>query len=122
MKSNLFARCFAMILLVAVSVWALSSSVSAQSGRKPSSSSSTQNEGRAAKDSERERNSGRPLADNTPVTVDETGTIKMDTALITIPVSVLDRDGRFVPFLKKPDFRVYEDGVEQYIESLTPVE
>jgi VWFA-related protein len=46
----------------------------------------------------------------------------MDTALVTIPVSVLDRDSRFVPFLKKRDFRVYEDGVEQYIESLTPVE
>lgn len=122
MKSNLFARCFVVILLVAGFVWALSSSSSAQSGRKPASSPSSPNQGQSAKDSERERNSAPPLADNTPVTVDETGTIKMDTALVTIPVSVLDRDSRFVPFLKKRDFRVYEDGVEQYIESLTPVE
>src|SRR5262245_7636757 len=122
MKSNLFARCFVAILLVAGFVWALSSSGSAQSGRKAPSAPSTQNEGRAAKDSEKERNSPPPLADNTPVTVDETGTIKMDTALVTIPVSVLDRDGRFVPFLKKRDFRVYEDGVEQDIESLKSVE
>jgi VWFA-related protein len=121
MKSNLFARCFVAILLVAGFVWALSASSSAQSGRKPSPSSSPI-QGQSTKDSEMERNSPPPLADNTPVTVDETGTIKMDTALVTIPVSVLDRDGRFVPFLKKRDFRVYEDGVEQYIENLTPVE
>ncbi len=120
MKSNLFARRFVAILLVAGFVWALGLSSSAQSGRKPSPP--PQNEDPASKDSERERVSNRPLADSTPVTVDDSGTIKMDTALVTIPVSVLDRDGRFVPFLKKRDFRVYEDGVEQYVESLTPVE
>jgi VWFA-related protein len=46
----------------------------------------------------------------------------MDTALVTIPASVMDREGKFVPFLKKRDFRIYEDGVEQDIESLTSVE
>ena len=46
----------------------------------------------------------------------------MDTALVTIPASVIDREGKFVPFLKKRDFRIYEDGVEQDIESLTSVE
>lgn len=128
MKSNLFARCFVAILLVAGFVWALSSSSSAQSGRKgqsaPSSPSSpsSPNEGQVPKDSEKEKSSNNPLADNTPVTVDEAGTIKMDTALVTIPASVLDRDGKFVPFLKKRDFRLYEDGVEQDIESLTSVE
>jgi hypothetical protein len=35
MKSNLFARCFVAILLVAGFVWALNSSSYAQSGRKP---------------------------------------------------------------------------------------
>ena len=122
MKSNLFARCFVVILLVAGFVWALSSSSSAQSGRKPAPAPASPNQGQVPKDSERERISNHPLADNTPVTVDETGTIKMDTALVTIPVSVLDRDGRFVPSLKKRDFRLYEDGVEQDIENLTSVE
>jgi len=46
----------------------------------------------------------------------------MDTSLVTIPVSVIDRDGKFVPFLKKRDFRLYEDGVEQDIESFNSVE
>lgn len=46
----------------------------------------------------------------------------MDTAMVTIPVSVIDRDGKFVPFLKKRDFQIYEDGVEQNIEFLDSVE
>jgi VWFA-related protein len=46
----------------------------------------------------------------------------MDTSLVTIPVSVMDRDGKFVPLLKKRDFRLYEDGLEQDIESFNSVE
>src|SRR6266542_3413236 len=122
MKSNLFARCFVAILLVAGFVWASSSSSSAQSGRKPTPTQASQKEDQSTDDSGRERITNRPLADNTPVTVDDTGTIKMDTALVTIPASVIDRDGKFVPSLKKRDFRLYEDGVEQDIESLTSVE
>jgi Mg-chelatase subunit ChlD len=122
MKSNLFARGFVVILLVAGIVWTLSSSSSAQSGRKRSVETASPNQGASPKESERERTTSRPLADNTPVAVDENGTIKMDTALVTIPVSVIDRDGRFVPSLKKRDFQLYEDGVEQDIENLTSVE
>jgi VWFA-related protein len=121
MKSNLFARCFVAILLVASFVWALNSSSYAQSGRKPLPPPS-QNERQFPKDPEKEKNSNKPLADNTPVTVDENGTIKMDTSLVMIPVSVTDRDGKFVPSLKKRDFRLYEDGVEQDIENFNSVE
>src|SRR5262245_52363639 len=122
MKSNLFARCCVVILLVAGFVWALNLSSSAQSGRKPLPPPSSQNERQFPKDSEKEKSSNRPLADNTPVTLEENGTLKMDTALVIIPVSVMDRDGKFVPFLKKRDFRIYEDAVEQDIESINSVE
>jgi VWFA-related protein len=122
MKSNLFARCFVVGLVVAGSVWTLSSSSLAQSGRKPAPPPASPTQGQVQRESERERVTNRPLADNTPVTVDDTGTIKMDTALVTIPASVIDRDGKFVPFLKKRDFRLYEDGIEQDIENLTSVE
>jgi Ca-activated chloride channel homolog len=122
MKGNLFARCFVVILLVAGFVWALNSSSSAQSGRKGLPPPPSPNERQSPKDSEKEKNSNRPLADNTPVTVDENGTIKMDTSLVTIPVSVIDRDGKFIPSLNKRDFRLYEDGVEQDIESFNSVE
>ena len=39
--------------------------------------------------------------------------IRVDTNLVSIPVSVTDRDGRFVPGLKKEDFRIFENSIEQ---------
>src|SRR5919205_298859 len=48
-----------------------------------------------------------------PEEVDAGDVIKVDTTLITIPVSVMDRDGRYIPNLQKEEFRVWEDGVEQ---------
>ncbi|NOT61622.1 MAG: VWA domain-containing protein, partial [Acidobacteria bacterium] len=45
----------------------------------------------------------------------------IDTTLVSIPVSVIERDGRFIPFLDKKDFRLYEDDVEQEISEFTPV-
>ena len=41
--------------------------------------------------------------------------VKIETALVTIPVSVLDRTGRFVEGLRQPDFKIFEDGKEQQI-------
>jgi Ca-activated chloride channel family protein len=122
MKSNLIARCFVVILVICGIVWAWSSSGSAQSGRKSQSPPSSPNERQSPKDSDKEKEANRPLADNTPESFDEEGTIKVDTTLVTIPVSVIDRDGKFVPFLTKRDFRLYEDGVEQGIEIFDSVE
>ena len=34
---------------------------------------------------------------------------------MTIPVSVMDRDGRYIPNLQKEEFRIWEDGVEQEV-------
>ena len=50
-----------------------------------------------------------------PEEVDEGDIIKVNTTLVTIPVSVMDRDGRYVPNLSKEDFRIWEDGVEQQV-------
>lgn len=41
--------------------------------------------------------------------------VTVETNLVTTPVSVLDRDGRFIANLKKKDFRIFEDGVPQPI-------
>lgn len=41
--------------------------------------------------------------------------IRVSTTLVTVPVSVLDRNGRFIPDLKRDQFRLFEDGVEQRI-------
>ncbi|MGC2235174.1 MAG: VWA domain-containing protein [Pyrinomonadaceae bacterium] len=41
--------------------------------------------------------------------------LKVDTSLITIPVSVFDRNGIYIPNLSQEDFKVFEDGKEQEI-------
>src|SRR3989440_4833343 len=41
--------------------------------------------------------------------------IKVSTTVVTVPVSVMDRNGRFVPGLEQDQFRLFEDGVEQRI-------
>lgn len=50
-----------------------------------------------------------------PEEVDAGDVIRVNTTLVTIPVSVMDRDGRYVPNLQKEEFRVWEDGVEQEV-------
>jgi len=64
-----------------------------------------------------------PAANNTDgLVVEEEEVIKVDTDLVTIPVSVIDRDGRFVTGLRKQDFKIFENGVEQKIDSFTTTE
>ncbi|HEX8720567.1 MAG TPA: VWA domain-containing protein [Pyrinomonadaceae bacterium] len=41
--------------------------------------------------------------------------VRVSTALVTVPVSVTDRQGRFIPDLRREDFRIYEDGAEQEV-------
>ncbi len=40
---------------------------------------------------------------------------KDNKTLISVPVTVNDREGRYIPGLKKDDFTLYEDGIEQKI-------
>jgi VWFA-related protein len=46
---------------------------------------------------------------------DDDEVIKVDTALVTTPVSVLDRQGRFIGGLRKRDFKIFENDVPQPI-------
>jgi VWFA-related protein len=48
--------------------------------------------------------------------------LRVDTSLVTVPVSVLDRQGRFISNLKQDDFRIFENGVEQSIAYFAPAE
>jgi len=41
--------------------------------------------------------------------------IRFDTALVMVPATVLDRNGRYVPLLRKEQFRLSENGVDQKI-------
>ena len=59
---------------------------------------------------------------NGPEEVDAGDVIKVDTTLVTLPVSVMDRDGRYIPNLRKEDFRLWEDGVEQNVAFFSAVD
>lgn len=48
--------------------------------------------------------------------IDETDVIEVTTEVVTFPVKVLDRKGRFVTGLQKENFKVLENGNEQSIE------
>lgn len=48
--------------------------------------------------------------------------IRVETNLVTMPVSVLDRDGRFISGLQQRDFKIFENGVEQKIDYFQSVE
>lgn len=52
----------------------------------------------------------------TPAPDDGDDLVKVETNLVTIPVSVFDRYGLYIPNLKKEDFKIFEDGKEQQIE------
>jgi VWFA-related protein len=41
--------------------------------------------------------------------------LKVETNLITIPVSVFDRNGLYIAGLHQKDFQIFEDNVEQEI-------
>lgn len=66
------------------------------------------------------RVSPTPTATPTPEDRDasipeEREVIKVDTDVVTVPVRVLDKKGRFVAGLTRENFKIYEDNVEQPI-------
>lgn len=74
-------------------------------------------------------NGGRPSPVATPtpssggqVIADGDEEIKVETNLVTMPVSVLDRNGRFVSGLTQSDFQIFENGAQQKIEYFQSVE
>lgn len=48
--------------------------------------------------------------------------IRINTTLVTVPVSVMDRNGKYIPNLHREQFRIYEDGVEQEIAYFAPTD
>ena len=49
-------------------------------------------------------------------------TLKIDTALVSVPVIVSDRQGRYISGLKASDFTLYEDRVKQPIDFFADAE
>src|SRR5215213_3103113 len=99
----MFKTGLALILLLSVSF-----SFYAQSGRKTEPKPKTE----PAKSADDGLNESTVNPDGETV---EGDVIRFDTALVTVPVTVLDRNGRYVPLLRKDQFRLAENGVDQKI-------
>ncbi len=67
------------------------------------------------------RNSPSSVPTATPPE-DDGEVIRIETNIVTMPVSVLDRDGRFISGLQQRDFKIFEDGVEQKLDYFQSVE
>ncbi|MFN0087220.1 MAG: VWA domain-containing protein [Blastocatellia bacterium] len=127
MKRYDFARWLIVFTLMAGIHFTFTTLTAAQSGRKrppapPSQGPRIETQDGKSPGRGEEKPADRPLSDSTPTEVSDDGTIKLDTFLVTIPVSVTDQSGKFVPDLVKREFHVFEDGVEQEIESFESVE
>jgi Ca-activated chloride channel homolog len=69
-----------------------------------------------------------PSERQSPVTVqkgeevDPGEVVRVTASLVSVPVSVIDRQGKYVVDLLQKDFRVYEDGVEQSITHFSNID
>ena len=102
------------ILIPFLLVFVCVAAVSAQSGRSKTTTGPKPND-RPATPTPTPVSSKNPVAtkqaDDQPV---ESGdVIRVETDLVTVPVRVIDRKGRFVGGLTKENFKVFEDGAEQ---------
>lgn len=71
--------------------------------------------GGANRDPNEQRPASTQSKDAGPEDVSEGDVVRVETTLVSIPVSVMDRDGKYIPNLTKDDFHVWEDGVEQRV-------
>lgn len=77
---------------------------------------------RGANGVKKSQGSGQTSTSDGPEEVAAGDVIKVNTTLVTLPVSVMDRDGRYVPNLRKEDFRLWEDGAEQRVAFFSSVD
>ena len=57
-----------------------------------------------------------------PEEIAEGEVLRVNTTLVTVPATVMDRSGRYVADLSKEDFRLFENGIEQEVAYFAAVE
>ena len=97
----------------------------AQSGRSrstPGVQPGTSTTPKATKKEEEKENTDTVEAtEGTPETI-EGDLLRVDTSLVTVPVSVMDRYGKYIGDLRKSDFHLFDQGVEQKIAYFSTVD
>jgi len=63
-----------------------------------------------------------PAPKGTQEEIAEGDVLRVNTTLVTVPATVMDRNGRYVADLSKEDFRLFENGVEQQVAYFATVE
>lgn len=86
----------------------------AQSGRTDSGTDGKKNV-RQATPSPTMSPSVVPVISESDTAADDGDVIKINTQLVSVPVRVMDKKGRFIGGIEKEKFRVFEDGVEQEV-------
>src|SRR5258706_12548298 len=71
--------------------------------------------------------SGQPIfrpasAQSPPAQAQDDDVVRVNTDLVVLNATVLDKAGKFVPGLKSTDFQIFEDGKEQKLASFTAEE
>jgi Ca-activated chloride channel family protein len=107
------------IALIAVLVDPAVVAQSTQEGSKPANSNTAPktDSGRPAL-----RSPGGGQEANSKEKTPEDMTVKLNTSLVSVPVIVTDRDGKFIPNLSERSFTLYEENVRQSIDNFSSVE
>jgi Ca-activated chloride channel homolog len=112
------------LFLVPLLIFAAAALVQAQSGRKvqtPQQQSPAKSQAQPTPTPEADEGISESRVAEGGETV-EGDVVRSDTSLVSVPVTVLDRNGKYVPNLKRSDFKIFEDGVEQKIAYFATVD
>jgi VWFA-related protein len=120
---------FATVFLFLLALACVSSTALAQSGRNRTNQSADGNGTSRTDSSSPDRATGSSAheegmdAPNINRSEEVAGDVlRVDTSLVTVPVSVMDRSGKYIPSLGREDFHIFEDGVEQKISYFATVD
>lgn len=88
--------------------------ISAQSGRTETKTDGKKNQ-RKEQPTPTPLKTPAPSSEKTIAAADDGEVIKVSTQLVSVPVRVMDKKGRFIAGLAKENFKVFENGTEQEI-------
>ncbi|MCY7345917.1 MAG: VWA domain-containing protein [Pyrinomonadaceae bacterium] len=121
-KFGIFLACLCLLTLSVVAQSSRATRPRIVTAPTPPPDSTTAKVPPVLKDDNRTATQTVPTAtEDLPVEEDDE-VIRVETNLVTFPVSVIDREGRFVSGLQKGDFQIFENGIEQKIEDFATVQ
>lgn len=123
MKNFVVASAFLFLFLAAATISNAQTRARRVGQTEPATSSSPPTSAQSSPPSTpTRREASAPSAAGTREEVSEGDVVRVNTTLVTVPVSVTDRTGRYIADLSKEDFHIFENGVEQEIAYFATVE